>query len=85
MRRRHLSTIAPIFMKYIRGRTAFGAPGRRYLILFSVRPLRQSENYRPICFATSSAKFSCFFSMPSPVSSRIKLFTVIGLPTSFDT
>ena len=26
------------------------------------------RDYIPICFATSSAKFSCFFSMPSPVS-----------------
>ena len=30
----------------------------------------------PICFATSAAKFSSFFSMPSPVSKRTKFFTL---------
>ena len=37
-----------------------------------LRKLRKTD-YAFICFATSSAKFSCFFSMPSPVSKRTKL------------
>lgn len=43
-------------------------------------------NYIPICFATSSAKFSSFFSIPSPVSKRTKpliaIFALFALATS---
>ena len=42
-------------------------------------------NYIPICFATSSAKFSDFFSRPSPVSKRTKPLTAILAPTAFAT
>ena len=34
--------------------------------------------------ATSSAKFSSFFSIPSPLSNLTNLVIVIGEPTSFD-
>ncbi len=39
----------------------------------------------PICFATSSAKFSLFFSRPSPVSKRTKRLMETGAPTCLDT
>ena len=41
--------------------------------------------YLPICFATSSAKFSSFFSRPSPVSKRTKLLSSMLAPFSFAT
>ena len=41
--------------------------------------------YLPICLATSSAKFSSFFSRPSPVSKRTNLLTVILALFSFAT
>jgi hypothetical protein len=37
------------------------------------------------CFATSSAKFSSFFSRPSPVSKRTKPFILILAPFAFAT
>ena len=42
-------------------------------------------NYFFICAATSSAKFSLFFSRPSPVSKRTKPFTLIFVPFSLAT
>lgn len=41
--------------------------------------------YLPICLATSSAKFSSFFSRPSPVSKRTKLLSSMLAPFSFAT
>lgn len=41
--------------------------------------------YCPSCFATSSAKFSSFFSIPSPVSNLTNRFTLTLNPTSLDT
>ena len=49
------------------------------------RSFMQLSDYLPICFATSSAKFSSFFSMPSPVSKRtnflIVMFALLALAT----
>jgi hypothetical protein len=47
-------------------------------------PVKKS-NYFFICAATSSAKFSFFFSRPSPVSKRTKPFTLIFVPFSLAT
>ena len=41
--------------------------------------------YIPICFATSSAKFSSFFSIPSPVSKRTNFFNVSSEPVALAT
>ena len=41
--------------------------------------------YIPICFATSSAKFSSFFSRPSPVSKRTKPLILILAPLALAT
>ena len=38
-----------------------------------------------ICFATSAAKSSSFFSIPSPVSNLTKLLSATVAPTSFET
>ena len=43
------------------------------------------KNYCFICAATSSAKFSSFFSIPSPVSKRTNFLIATVAPTSFDT
>lgn len=50
---------------------------------FSVQ--RHNKHYIPACFATSAAKSSWRFSMPSPVSQRRKLLMVIFAPFSFAT
>ena len=41
---------------------------------------RQSVVYLPSCLAISSAKFSCFFSMPSPFSKRTAFLKVMVPP-----
>ncbi len=43
------------------------------------------RNYTPICAATSAAKSSTFFSIPSPVSKRMNFLTVILAPFSLAT
>ncbi len=50
---------------------------------FSVQ--HHKKHYIPACFATSAAKSSWRFSMPSPVSQRRKLLMVIFAPFSFAT
>ena len=42
-------------------------------------------NYCPICLATSSAKFSSFFSRPSPVSKRTNFLTATLAPFALAT
>ena len=43
------------------------------------------RNYIPICFATSSAKFSSFFSSPSPVSKRTNDLSSNLIPSALAT
>ena len=45
------------------------------VLYFCVIFTNSQLNYAFICLATSSAKFSSFFSIPSPVSKRTKPFT----------
>lgn len=52
-------------------------------ILFSVKI--QNGFYCPICLATSAAKSSSFFSIPSPTSNLTISTTFIALPTSLAT
>lgn len=48
-------------------------------------PEQLLEIYCPICFATSAAKSSFFFSIPSPVSKRTNFLTAIFAPLAFAT
>ena len=53
---------------------------KQFLIVYQLMIL----NYC-IALATSSAKFSSFFSIPSPVSNLTKLLTVTSAPISLET
>ena len=53
--------------------------------LYSMYFIKSSEDYIPICFATSAAKSSFFFSMPSPVSKRTNFLMVMFALFSFAT
>ena len=55
---------------------------RPYFFIFAALVLNA---YMPICFATSSAKFSSFFSIPSPVSKRTKPAILISVPAALPT
>lgn len=55
------------------------------LVVFRKRCCKQAANYLASCLAISSAKFSCFFSMPSPFSKRTAAFSLMEPPCSLAT
>ena len=50
-------------------------------LIISYKIIGKKTSYMPICFATSSAKFSSFFSIPSPTSKRTTLLITRALFT----